>query len=101
MEKVREGKRTVVEVDESGEHSPTALIPTLLTFTNFTYYHAPKFLSTTSIESIVFGHWIVFVGRWCWRPPSGGGAWRPAAAKTLAAVVAANGTILRRTTISA
>ena len=75
MEKVREGKRTVVEVGESGERSPTALIPTLLTFTNFTNYHAHNFLSTNSIESIVFGHWIVFVGRWWWRPPSGSGAW--------------------------
>ena len=56
-------------------HQLHLLIPTLLTFTNFTYYHAPKFLSTNSIESIVFGHWIVFVGRWWWRPPSGSGAW--------------------------
>ena len=76
MEKVREGKRTVVEVGESGERSPTALTYTNVTyFTNFTYYHAPKALSTNSIGSIVFGHGIVFVGRWCWRPPSGSGAW--------------------------
>ena len=73
MEKVREGKGTVVEVGESGERSPTAL-----TYANVTYFHklhAPKFLSTNSIESIVFSHWIVFVGRWWWRPPSGSGAW--------------------------
>ena len=82
-------------------HQLHLLIPTLLTFTNFTYYHAPKALRMNSIEGIVFGHGIVFVGRWCWRPPSGGGAWRPAAAKTLAAVVAANGTILRRSRIAA
>ena len=36
-------------------HQLHLLIPTLLTFTNFTHYHAPKALSTNSIESIVFG----------------------------------------------
>ena len=82
-------------------HQLHLLIPTLPTFTNLTYYHAPKALRMNSIEGIVFGHGIVFVGRWCWRPPSGGGAWRPAAAKTLAAVVAANETIPRRRRISA
>ena len=42
-------------------HQLHLLIPTLLAFTNFTYYHAPKFLSTNSIESTVFGHGKVFV----------------------------------------
>ena len=40
MEKVREGKRTVVEVGESGERSPTAL-----TYTNVTYFHELNLLS--------------------------------------------------------
>ena len=35
MEKVREGKRTVVEVGDSGERSPAAL-----TYTNVAYVHA-------------------------------------------------------------
>ena len=89
---------------EVNVHQLHLLIPTLLTFTNFTYYHAPKFLSTNSIEGIVVGYWIIFVGRWCWRPPSGSGAWIThdvAAAFGLAAVVAANGTILRSSRISA
>ena len=34
MEKVREGKRTVVEVGDSGERSPAAL-----TYTNVAYFH--------------------------------------------------------------
>ena len=55
-------------------HQLHLLIPTLPTFTNLTYYHAPKALRMNSIEGIVFGHGIVFVGRWCWRPPSGSGA---------------------------
>ena len=56
-------------------HQLHLLIPTLPTFTNLTYYHAPKALRMNSIEGIVFGHGIVFVGRWCWRPPSGRGTW--------------------------
>ena len=40
MEKVREGKRTEVEVGESGERSPTAL-----TYTNVTYFHELNLLS--------------------------------------------------------
>ena len=44
MEKVREGKRTVVEVGESGERSPTAL-----TYTNVTYFHELHLLSRPQI----------------------------------------------------
>ena len=40
MEKVREGKRTVVEVGVSVECSPTAL-----TYTNVTYFHELNVLS--------------------------------------------------------
>ena len=44
MEKVREGKRTVVEVGRSGERSPTAL-----TYTNVTYFHELHLLSRPRI----------------------------------------------------
>ena len=77
---------TVVNV-----HQLHLLIPTLLTFTNFTNYHASNFLSTNSIESIVFGHWIVFVGRW-WSqigslPVDDGGTSAAAAKSSAAAAV--------------
>ena len=94
MEKVRGGKRTEVEVGESGERSPTAL-----TYTNVTYFHELKLLSRPQnlaheqysrytlrpwdsfrravVSEAALGKWRVDHARRGGRVRPGGVRWRP------------------------